>query len=353
MSSHKKKRNKKLLNPSPLFPLSTANLSLPHDLLLNCIGRLSRLYYPTLSLVCKSYRSLIASPELYKTRSLLNRTESCLYVCLQLSPDSNPRWFTLSRRPNRTLARNKKLSDYLLVPVTSPHVTSVRSSSVAVGSDIYEIGGLINGVPSSSVSVLDCRSNSWHQAPNMQVGRSFPSANVIDGKILVKGGLELKDVNSSKWVEVFDPNTQNWTTVSFTCGSREWQSDDDNGMARHSSSFCLIDDVSYCFDNRKLKWFDDKVGYWRFATGLEGVPKCLLGFNTSCHVHLADYGGKMVVLWDRHDRSSNCQGRTIWCAVIALERCSSEEISGTVEWSEAVLKVPNSFEFVHVLAATV
>lgn len=81
--------------------------------------------------------------------------------------------------------------------------------------------------------------------------------------------------------------------------------------------------------------------------------KCLLGFNTSCHVHLADYGGKMVVLWDRHDRSSNCQGRTIWCAVIALERCSSEEISGTVEWSEAVLKVPNSFEFVHVLAATV
>ncbi|CAN6838217.1 unnamed protein product [Brassica oleracea] len=209
MSSHKKKRNKKMLNPSPLFPLSTANLSLPHDLLLNCIGRLSRLYYPTLSLVCKSYRSLIASPELYKTRSLLNRTESCLYVCLQLSPDSNPRWFTLSRRPNRTLARNKKLSDYLLVPVTSPHVTSVRSSSVAVGSDIYEIGGLINGVPSSSVSVLDCRSNSWHQAPNMQVGRSFPSANVIDGKILVKGGLELKDVNSSKWVEVFDPNTQN------------------------------------------------------------------------------------------------------------------------------------------------
>ncbi|CAN7015824.1 unnamed protein product [Brassica oleracea var. botrytis] len=112
----------------------------------------------------------------------------------------------------------------------------------------------------------------------MQVGRSFPSANVIDGKILVKGGLELKDVNSSKWVEVFDPNTQNWTTVSFTCGSREWQSDDDNGMARHSSSFCLIDDVSYCFDNRKLKWFDDKVGYWRFATGLEGVPKVSSGF---------------------------------------------------------------------------
>lgn len=350
---NKKKRNKPLLNPSTLFPLTTANLSLPDDLLLSCIARLSRLYYPTLSLVSKSYRSLLASPELYKTRSLLNRTESCLYVCLRFSPDCNPRWFTLSRRPNRTLGRNKKFSHYLLVPVTSPHATSVRSSLVAVGSDIYEIGGLINGVPSSSVSVLDCRSNSWHQAPNMKVGRTFPSAEVIDGKILVKGGLELKDVNSAKWVEVFNPNTRTWTTVSFTCGSKEWQSQYDNGMASHSSSFCLVDDVSYSFDPGKLKWFDAKVGDWRFITGLEGLPKFLLGCRTSWHVHLADYGGKMVILWDRHDRSSNCQGRTIWCAVISLERCSSEEISGTLEWSDAVLKVPKSFEFVHVLAVTV
>ncbi|KAJ4904432.1 F-box/kelch-repeat protein [Raphanus sativus] len=328
---NKKKRNKPLLNPSTLFPLTTANLSLPDDLLLSCIARLSRLYYPTLSLVSKSYRSLLASPELYKTRSLLNRTESCLYVCLRFSPDCNPRWFTLSRRPNRTLGRNNKFSNYLLVPVTSPHATSVRSSLVAVGSDIYEIGGLINGVPSSSVSVLDCRSNLWHQAPNMKVGRTFPSAEVIDGKILVKGGLELKDVNSAKWVE----------------------SQYDNGMASHSSSFCLVDDVSYSFDHGKLKWFDAKVGDWRFITGLEGLPKFLLGCRTSWHVHLADYGGKMVILWDRHDRSSNCQGRTIWCAVISLERCSSEEISGTLEWSDAVLKVPKSFEFVHVLAVTV
>lgn len=141
--------------------------------------------------------------------------------------------------------------------------------------------------------------------------------------------------------------------MSFTCGSKEWQSQYDNGMASHSSSFCLVDDVSYSFDPGKLKWFDAKVGDWRFITGLEGLPKFLLGCRTSWHVHLADYGGKMVILWDRHDRSSNCQGRTIWCAVISLERCSSEEISGTLEWSDAVLKVPKSFEFVHVLAVTV
>ncbi|CAA0394777.1 unnamed protein product [Arabidopsis thaliana] len=54
--------------------------SLPDDLLLNCLARVSRLYYPILSLVSKRFSSLVASPELYKIRKLLGQTESCLYV---------------------------------------------------------------------------------------------------------------------------------------------------------------------------------------------------------------------------------------------------------------------------------
>ncbi|CAN7010398.1 unnamed protein product, partial [Brassica rapa subsp. trilocularis] len=55
------------------------NPSLPDDFLLSCFARISTLYYPSLSLVSKSFRSLLTSPELYKVRSLSDHTECCLY----------------------------------------------------------------------------------------------------------------------------------------------------------------------------------------------------------------------------------------------------------------------------------
>ncbi|KAF2565985.1 hypothetical protein F2Q68_00024873 [Brassica cretica] len=58
----------------------TTNLPLPDELVLGCFARASRLHYPILSLVSKTFRSLTSSPELYQTRSLLNCTENCLYV---------------------------------------------------------------------------------------------------------------------------------------------------------------------------------------------------------------------------------------------------------------------------------
>ncbi|CAN7049132.1 unnamed protein product [Brassica rapa subsp. trilocularis] len=45
--------------------------SFPDDLSMSCFACVSRLYHPTLSLVSKSFASLLASRELYKTRSLL------------------------------------------------------------------------------------------------------------------------------------------------------------------------------------------------------------------------------------------------------------------------------------------
>ena len=40
--------------------------SLPYDLVLMVVARVPRVYYRTLSLVSKSFRSMVASPELYK-----------------------------------------------------------------------------------------------------------------------------------------------------------------------------------------------------------------------------------------------------------------------------------------------
>ncbi|CAL9225026.1 unnamed protein product [Arabidopsis halleri] len=357
MSFPEKKRKaatkKPLLKPS-LTLQSTPNppLPLPDDLLLSCFARVSRLYYPTLSLVSKSLRSLITSAELYKTRSLLNRTESCLYVCLKLPSDDNPRWFTLCRKPNQSRKKKKKTSGNILVPVLFPQSSppTHAASFVAVGSDIYEIGGLINDVPSSNVSVLDCHSLSRNQAPNMSMAMENPAAYAIDGKLCVVEGSNYKDF--------FDPKTQTWKPENrppFALAPPEEYLPEYRGrnlwIRRHGTSFsgCMIDNVYWWYKDGQFEWYNAFKRECRILKGMEGqLPK----LTRSCDVQLADYGGKMAVLWHKHDRSSNDKGRVIWCAEIALERRSSEEIWGKVEWFDHVLKVPKLFRFVCVLDPT-
>ncbi|CAA7023932.1 unnamed protein product [Microthlaspi erraticum] len=252
MSSPEKKKRKKTTTKKPLCkpslllpptPESTPDPYLPDDLLLSCFPQVSSLYYPTLSLVSKRFRSLLASPELYKIRSVLGHTESCLYVYSRFYAGPNFLWFTLCRRPNRTLTEKKKQSSNILVPDFQSHLLLIV---------------LVVGLVAQLLTL---------------------------------------------WGE--------------------------------------------------FKWLNTKESYWRILKGLFGLPNYLSSWNTSSQVQLADYGGKMAVLWDRHDYSSKCKGRNVWCAVITLERRSSEEIWGTVEWSEVVLKVPKDFQFVDVLSATV
>ncbi|CAF2146189.1 unnamed protein product [Brassica napus] len=163
----KRKKTKQSLVLEPT-PESTPITSLPDDLVVSCLARVSRLQYPTLSLVSKSFRSLLASPHLYETRSSLGRTESCLYVCIRFPDETIPRWFTLCQKPKKKNKRTKKASGYVLAKLPTPPSRSAHwSGLVAVGSDIYNIGGPIDEAdePSSSVSILDCRSNTWREGP--------------------------------------------------------------------------------------------------------------------------------------------------------------------------------------------
>ncbi|WZY70151.1 hypothetical protein YC2023_002391 [Brassica napus] len=143
-------------------PLSFS--SLPDDIIENILARLSKWNYPNLSLVSKRFLFLLSSPELYITRSHIGTTEPCLYFCLEDLPTiPHPKWFTLWMKPaDETLADdNEILEDYLLVPVRScPHLQHIPYfSTVAVGSDLYLIGGPYKGPPSSRVRIFDCRSH--------------------------------------------------------------------------------------------------------------------------------------------------------------------------------------------------
>ncbi|KAH0868066.1 hypothetical protein HID58_075088 [Brassica napus] len=170
-SPEKEKKTKQELLPSP-----------PDDLSLSCFARISRLYHPTLSLVSKIFSSFLASPELYKTRSLLGCTKTCLYVCFQSATKCS--WFTLCRKPDQTT--QAKSNGYVLAPASTlhtPHAMPMSSGIVAVGSDIYNIGSS----SSSRVLILDCRSHTWHEGPSLCVKLHTLSASVVDRKIYVAG----------------------------------------------------------------------------------------------------------------------------------------------------------------------
>ncbi|KFK37889.1 hypothetical protein AALP_AA3G042400 [Arabis alpina] len=179
MKRNSKAAKKKKPKPTPQSALIT---TLPHDVLFQCLARFSRLYYPTLSLVSKSFQSLLASPELYQFRSLLGYTESCLYVCI-------------------------RRHGYFLIKAPVPcNRYADFSNLVAVGSDIYTIG---KSASSSRVSVLDCTSHTWRHGPSLPVKLQSLTASVIDRKIYVAGCSRDGDSFTNSF-HVLDTTTQIW-----------------------------------------------------------------------------------------------------------------------------------------------
>ncbi|CAA7023535.1 unnamed protein product [Microthlaspi erraticum] len=133
--------------------------SLPEDVIVDILARVPRCNYPTLSLVSKHFRSLVASREIYARRSLLGCTEHCLYVVL-----------------------------------------SNRKRYVAMGSKIY----VFNNMTSLSI---DCISHTAQPLPSMPVVMDVTNADIIDGRIYVIGyiGISIKKV-----MVVFNTETQTW-----------------------------------------------------------------------------------------------------------------------------------------------
>ncbi|CAN6974169.1 unnamed protein product, partial [Brassica oleracea var. botrytis] len=283
--------------------------SLPYDLVLLCVARVSRLYYPTLSLVSKSFRSLVSSPELYKTRSLFGFTESCLYVCF-----TKDLWYTLCRKPDKTLKSGS----------SGP---CSQFSSLAVGSNIYNIAfpRSLNVLP--RVSILDCKSHSWIEAPSLPVELHSFSASVVDHKIYVAGFDHRLMKNS---FEVFDTQTRVWDSLSTSNTSAEREEmfiKKAISIDGKFHAYCVIGNVLYYAKEGVFKWYDTERRTWRDLQGLVGLPKITRHRE---FIRLGDYGGKMVVFWVHVIWTYY---KKIWCAEISLERRpDTSEIWGKVEW---------------------
>ncbi|KAH0919404.1 hypothetical protein HID58_027064 [Brassica napus] len=249
--------------------------SLPDAVALSIVARLTRLDHAALSLVSKRHRSLVASPELCRARSLIGCTEASLYVCLNIMPDPNPSWFVLTR--NRQLRQ---------IP-SNPYqpLRSSSSSFLVVDWGIYVIGGIVNGNPTRDVWFLDCYSHTWHPVPNdwCAIG-DLLFCRGTRGRIL--------------WCE---PDELDWKEVK---GLEELQ----------ESFFCGLRHV---MDYGKkvyepCKPTERKVKY--------DISK--LSCNSS---------GNIVIFWNT--QLEYPEGLELKSAEISLERHQESEIWGKIEWS--------------------
>lgn len=279
-------------------------------------------------------------------------------------------------KPQETITSNGEiLKDFSLIPLpSSPHSSPRVSyhSTVGVGSDIYVIGGHY-GVLTSSVRILDCRSHTWRDAPNMMVARGNPIAVYLDDKIYVMDGYE--NDKFPNWIEVFDIKTQTWRALpspgadielndcfvvnpdalegkiyvaSYTKDYTYDPKCDTWKVVREKSSFqeirdlCVIDNVMYSFcESRYIKWYDSEDKEWREIKGLEGL---CLDMGLIMIIRIVNYGGKLVLMWKQYpDQHSENPKSQIRCARIALEKRHRDEIWGKTEWLNTVLEIPKSY----------
>ncbi|KAL0679086.1 hypothetical protein Bca4012_007067 [Brassica carinata] len=351
-------------NPSP-----PSFLSLPDVIILNCLARVSKSYYPILSLVSKSFRSLILSIELNHARFHHKTQESLFSICLQLPDRPLPSWFTLWIQPDQI--EKKKATLVQLVQVPSSYASREPLFLRRVGSDIY---ALRQRYPPSQVMLVRHNENVlWSNAPSMTVARVNPVACVLHGKIYVFGGCKANE-SAESWGEVLDIKARTWEPlpdpgdelrfssvirkIEITQGkfyvrsneekdsvydpkTRKWKA---TPKAREGDSRCMVGNIYYACRAKSCMWYDKECNEWKQVKGLSSFNK---NYRSGL-IEIVNYCGKLLIMWDKLAQPRlrrNCQEKTICCALVALEKRQNGQVWGKVEWSNGVLTVPSSYVF--------
>ncbi|KAF3549973.1 hypothetical protein DY000_02001444 [Brassica cretica] len=272
--------------------------SLPNDVALNILARISRIHHPSLSLVSKCFKSILSSRELDVTRTLMDKTEKHIYLYLKFRRHTKPCWFALTPGPDQKL---KQLPSF---PYEHhPDSPTVVSSS----SEIYLIGGLC-------------------------LEEVTQPAGFIDGKLYVLGGRESSG-------EVYDPKSGTWEPYMMNI-----QKDVMLGnFGYFVTNTCFIaEEKILCrvvnhLGSNFLTWCDlgDKMG-WRQVKGLEGLFPVPPDFVS---VASPEGGRRLTVWWVSYQKEDNLvlvSEIEIWCAEISFQIRSREEVYGVVEWSKVL-----------------
>ncbi|CAK9137410.1 unnamed protein product [Ilex paraguariensis] len=360
--------------PSKSNPLPSLLLpNLPDDIALQCIARVPKSYHPTLSLVSKSWLSVIRTPLLFTTRSLLHCTQHFLYLNIRIFNTFN--WYLLDCSPSNP--KNHKRTLYPLPPIPL-HLTG--PAFAVLGPKIFVIGGSIHDIPSNNVWIFDCRFNKWEIGPKMRVGREFAAAGVVNGKIYVMGGCVVDNwARSMNWAEIFDPKMGSWTSlpspieirdkwmhasavvndkvyamadrggVVYDAYAKEWGGVPKRLDLEWRGRAAVVDGVLYCYDYLgKIRGYDMGEDVWKELKGVDkGLPKFL------CGATMVNFNGRLCVVWEGKGKGKGKgSGKEveIMCAEIEVHKDGGGGLSGSIVWSNVILVIPSHASIVHCLA---
>ena len=335
---------------------------LPEDVIIDILARVPRCNYPRLSLVCKHFRSLIASPMLFAVRSLLGCTELCLYVLLHNRETGGDESWSILRQ------KTKNNSRLVLIPSLP-----VAQSYAAVGSKIYIFDSTKDDSMTTNVLSFDCRSHTVQPLPSIDVNVYTTVADTINGKIYVLG---YHNTNSEKPMVVLNTETQTWEPVMtipetvhymwppsfvmmagkmYTIGGSyvydpkesRWETDE---KLKFWVKGCVLDDVFYCYDFcvNSLRTYDPKQRLWGAVKGVEQLLAETKSCSPASWTKIVGYGRKLALFFSKEEMTRERWGvdislekQEIWCAEISLERQEGEGTWGKVEWCHQVMVAGN------------
>ena len=142
----------------------------------------------------------------------------------------------------------------------APMPTPRSRFAVAVVDDkIYCIGGWSANNETAVTEVYDPKTNTWEIKSSMHIARYDITANVVDGKIYVIGGIYLKGEGHGyvALTEVYDPATDCWTLDAPI----------PNAVGAYAST--VVDNKIYIFGGHNGKnltqIYDPQTGNWSFG----------------------------------------------------------------------------------------
>lgn len=231
---------------------------LPDAVALSCLARIPYYLHPKLELVSLSWKAAIRSAELFRVRQEVGSSEDFLCVCTrdpsniwQLYDPLQNLWITLPELPStrRHLANFCAVSTSQKLFVLGGH-----------GDAVDPVTGDRDDVFSTNeVWSFDLVTQSWSLRAPMLVSRVMFACCVVDGKIVVAGGLTGPS-NPTIKAEMYDPEMDIWTPLPDIHNTHDSIC---TGLMIGGEMHIVYKRVSkvQVFDSLELKWRIEDYGW--------------------------------------------------------------------------------------------
>ncbi|PIN20429.1 hypothetical protein CDL12_06899 [Handroanthus impetiginosus] len=248
---------------------------LPEELALECLTRLHYSAHRVSSQVCKRWRDLLQSKDLYYHRKQIGFTQkaACLVQALpvQLQSESKPMG---QPRYGISLFDPVTLSWDRIAPVPKyPDGLPLFCQVISTEGKLILMGGWdpSSWEPVRDVFVYEFTTQRWTQCAHMPSVRSFFAAGAVEGKVIVAGGHdESKNALNSTWG--FDIKKNEWSELSRMSEER----DECEGVAI-GSEFWVVSgygtEAQGAFKS-SAEVYEIGSGEWRRVEDAWGVSRC-------------------------------------------------------------------------------